>query len=139
MVETYTAWYGKGRAQDWRTPQELFNKLNQQYNFTLDGAASNDNALLPKASTQDCPVPWTGERVFCNPPWSDIASFIPLAAQAEMAVLLVPARPNAKWFHAALASGARVEFFLGRPKFVNPRQKASGSSPVDCLLLVWGK
>lgn len=74
-----------------------------------------------------------GERVFCNPPWSMIKPFVDLAPFADLAVLLVPARCNARWFHRALSYGAAVEFFLGRPRFGDGR----GSSPVDCLLLVF--
>lgn len=30
--------------QDWGTPIDFFNKLNEKYGFTLDAAASRDNA-----------------------------------------------------------------------------------------------
>lgn len=138
MVGTaYVGWYGKGRYQAWQTPPDMFAKLHARYRFNLDGAASPDNALLLDASTADSPVPWTGRRVFCNPPWSDIASFLEYAPSAELAVFLVPARTNARWFHRALELGARVEYFKGRPRFVKDGQTHSGS-PVDCLLLVFG-
>lgn len=133
---SYIDWYGKGRYQAWQTPPDLFNKLHREYKFNLDGAASEENRLLPEASTVDQPISWRGRRVFCNPPWSDIASFVELAVFAELAVLLVPARTNARWFHRALALGAEVRFFLGKPRFVkNGVQK--WNSPVDCVLLVF--
>lgn len=134
----YTDWYGKGRTQEWQTPPDLFEKLNQIYEFDLDGAASDENALLPEYSTAENPVSWKGRRVFCNPPWSDIAPFIEYASEAKLAVLLVPARPNVKWFHRALSLGAEVKFFLGRPKFINPNKSNTNNSPVDCVLLVFG-
>ena len=130
---TYTNWYQKDRKQDWCTPPSLFNPLHARFQFTLDGAAREDNALLPRYSSPDKPRSWVAERVFCNPPWSDIPPFVERAATADVAVLLVPARTNAKWFHRALALGAKAEFFLGRPRFVG----AKSGSPVDCLLLVW--
>jgi phage N-6-adenine-methyltransferase len=133
-VTAYVEWYGKDRKQDWRTPTALFDRLDAIYRFDLDGAADDENALKPDYSTADRPAPWTGRRVFCNPPWSSIPPFIELAATAEIAVLLVPARTNAKWFHRALELGARPAFFVGKPKFVG----APYNSPVDCLLLVWG-
>lgn len=89
--------------------------------------------MLPIASTAEEPRDWTGERVFCNPPWSNIRPFLALAAQAELAVLLVPARTNAEWFHRALQLGAVPQFFLGRLTFVG----ANGQCPVDCCLLVF--
>jgi hypothetical protein len=132
----YKDWYAGDRLQSWGTPANIFDPLHEEFGFTMDGAASEQNALLPRASTLEQPLRWYGERVFCNPPWSDIAPFLELAASAELAVLLVPARTNAKWFHKALALGAKVRFFLGRPKFVGP---AVGNSPVDCLLLIFGE
>lgn len=49
------------------------------------------------------------------------------APAAELAVFLVPARPNARWFHHALKLGATAEFFLGRPKFVKDGKPGPGS------------
>lgn len=131
--QSYVSWYGGERRQTWQTPPALFERLNAEYGFTLDGASEPGNGLLPRASTADDPLPWTFERVFCNPPWSNIAPFVEQAAHAELAVLLVPARTNARWFHRALELGASVVYFLGKPKFVG----AKHTSPVDCVLLVF--
>lgn len=131
---TYIDWYGGKRAQTWQTPDELFRRLHHEYQFTMDGAASEGTGLLPRASTPEAPRPWEGERVFCNPPWSNIAPFVELGPTAALAVLLVPARTNARWFHQALALGAETRYFLGKPRF----RGAKWNSPVDCLLLVFG-
>lgn len=131
----YVGWYGGARRQDWQTPREIFDPLHAEYGFDLDGASDGPNALLPDASTPEDPKPWSGRRVFCNPPWSAIAPFVELAATADLAVLLVPARTNSRWFHRALELGAKTRFFLRRPKFVG----GGSSSPVDCLFLVFEK
>jgi hypothetical protein len=132
----YVDWYGKGeRKQNWRTPKKLFDALNEQYAFTMDGASELGNGLLPKASTAESPLSWTGERVFCNPPWSNIRPFVEQAKDADVAVLLVPARTNARWFHRALELGAIPRFFKPKPKF----EGATSSSPVDCVFLVFTK
>lgn len=134
----YVDWYAGGRKQNWRTPRELFDPLHAEYAFTMDGASETGNGLLPKASTVEAPLPWSGERVFCNPPWSDIFPFVELAAKADLAVLLVPARTNVRWFHRALKLGAVPRFFAGRPKFEGAPDGTKGhNSPVDCLLLVF--
>lgn len=126
-------WYQGRRDQTLCTPRDFFSRLNDEFDFSLDGAADSQNALLPKFSTRDAPLSWSGERVFCNPPWSNIPPFIELAPIAESAVLLVPARTNCRWFHRALALGAEPRFFLGKLRFGETRW----NSPVDCLLLVW--
>lgn len=138
-MSEYVGWYGAGRRQDWGTPIYLFEALNHLYQFNLDGAADEDNRMLPEASTPEAPIPWDGRRVFCNPPWSTIPPFIEEAAKAELAVLLVPARTNSKWFHRALALGAKVHFFLGRPAFRHRDPHKGHNSPVDCVLLVFGE
>lgn len=127
--------YAGKRRQDWTTPRTMFDALHAEYGFTLDGASGDGNALLPRGLTaSDVFVSWSGERVFCNPPWARIAEFVELAAFADLAVLLVPARVNTRWFHRALELGAAVRFFEGRPRFGDGK----GSSPFDCLLLVFG-
>lgn len=127
----YIDHYKGERLQTWRTPREFFLRLHAKYAFTLDGAA-DDDALLPRffADVRS----WKGERVFCNPPWSNIPPFVELAFEADIAVLLVPARTNARWFHRAIKLGAQVRFFVGKIKFVG----AKHTSPVDCVLLVFG-
>ena len=137
--EPYVGWYGKARRQDWTTPHSIFDPLHAEFRFDLDGAADDGNGLLPDASTPDAPKRWFRRRVFCNPPWSTITPFVELAATADVAVLLVPARTNCRWFHRALALGAKVRFFEGRPAFGNGAHDGPGhNSPVDCLLLVFG-
>jgi hypothetical protein len=129
----YVKHYEGERKQDRPTPREFFEKLHARFRFTVDGAANPDgsNSMLPRwfAAYQS----WEGERVFCNPPWSDIAPFVLLASTAEFACLLVPARTNCRWFHKALELGAKPDFFLGKPNFGGP-----WNSPVDCVLLLFG-
>ena len=38
---------------DWETPQELFNKLHEEFHFTLDAAASDHNHKLPRYYTEN--------------------------------------------------------------------------------------
>ena len=134
---SYVDHYAGARKQDWTTPRAFFDRLHAEFSFTLDGAADPDNALLPRYETEATATAsnWRGERVFCNPPWSNIAPFIESAAAADLAVLLVPARTNAQWFHRALKLGAEVRYFVGKLKF----GEAKWNSPVDCVLLVFAR
>lgn len=140
MADRYIDWYGKGRHQNWRTPRAFFDDLHAEFGFTMDGASEPGNGLLPVAATADTPVSWDGQRVFCNPPWSNIRPFIEQTINAELAVFLVPARTNVVWFHRALELGATPRFFKGRPKFELPEHSGNGNpSPVDCMLLVFDR
>src|SRR5262245_15118842 len=62
----------KKPSPDWITPQALVDVLNLDYRFTLDPAASRENAKCPRFYTREddgLSKSWAGERVFCNPPY----------------------------------------------------------------------
>ena len=55
------------------TPNNLFDKLNREFNFTLDAAASKENAKCAKFYSEEqdsMNVEWRNERVILNPPYS---------------------------------------------------------------------
>ena len=57
---------------EWATPQELFDKLNDEFHFTLDPCALPSNAKCAKYYTPEedgLIQDWGGETVFCNPPY----------------------------------------------------------------------
>ncbi len=83
-----------GGSDDWRTPYRLFRNLHREFNFNLDGAATEHDTLLPRFTDDISRQSWDGERVFCNPPYSDIPSFLLKAAEADLAVFLIPYRPH---------------------------------------------
>lgn len=131
-MSRYVDHYQGERKQDRCTPKKFFKELHAKYSFTMDGAATSENALLRKFSSENFPRSWVGERVFCNPPWSNIRPFVELAPTALFACLLVPARTNCLWFHRALELGAKPEYFKGKPNF-----SGKWNSPIDCLLLIF--
>ena len=59
-------------TDQWATPQDFFEKLNNEFDFTLDPCADDTNHKCQKYYTvkQDGLIQsWFGERVFCNPPY----------------------------------------------------------------------
>ncbi|MBQ1430696.1 MAG: adenine methyltransferase, partial [Firmicutes bacterium] len=94
------------QSDEWETPDTLFESLNTIFNFTLDAASSDDNFKLPKHYTindDGLSKSWEGERVFCNPPYSQVKKWVKKSYdernKAEVIVLLIPARTDTKWFH----------------------------------------
>lgn len=108
---------------DWRTPPEIFDPLHEEFDFTIDAAASVENALLPRFWTeQDNALiqDWSGERVYCNPPYGKHQiPFIQKASvcEAEVSVLLIPARTDTRIWHDKIFPLAEVRFLKGRVKF----------------------
>lgn len=87
-----------GGSDCWRTPPLLFKNLHQEFGLTLDGAASKHDALLPRFTDDIHNQSWVGEKVFCNPPYSDIPSFLLKASEADLAVFLIPYRPHTTYW-----------------------------------------
>ncbi|MFB3784559.1 DNA N-6-adenine-methyltransferase [Escherichia coli] len=83
-----------GGSDCWRTPPLLFRNLHREFSFSLDGAATKHDTLLPRFTDDISRQSWVNERVFCNPPYSDIPSFLLKAAEADLAVFLIPYRPQ---------------------------------------------
>ncbi|EPB2021667.1 DNA N-6-adenine-methyltransferase [Escherichia coli] len=87
-----------GGSDDWRTPYRLFRNLHREFSFSMDGAATKHDTLLPRFTDDIHNQSWVGERVFCNPPYSDIPSFLLKAAEADLAVFLIPYRPQTTYW-----------------------------------------
>ncbi|MGA3904009.1 DNA N-6-adenine-methyltransferase [Escherichia coli] len=87
-----------GGSDCWRTPSLLFRNLHREFGLTLDGAASKHDALLPRFTDDIHNQSWVGEKVFCNPPYSDIPSFLVKASESDLAVFLIPHRANTSYW-----------------------------------------
>lgn len=133
---------------NWRTPPEIFQKLNEEFNFDLDAAADSENTLcdrfLGKQADALSPAPWPGYRIFLNPPYGRMLEpFVRRAAKeaalGKVVVALVPLRTRAAWFHeAVIGRASEVRCVRKRIKFLRPdgtRPKFTGSC--DSMIIVW--
>nr|WP_256098324.1 phage N-6-adenine-methyltransferase [Staphylococcus haemolyticus] len=60
------------KSNEWTTPQHLFDELNQEFNFTLDPCATEENAKCSKHFTIEddgLSKDWSNDVVFMNPPY----------------------------------------------------------------------
>jgi len=119
-------------TDEWETPQELFNKLNEIYNFTLDPCASVNNHKCKKYFTKEengLLKSWQNEIVFCNPPYSNIKEWVKKCYDEYKKnnitiVLLIPARTDTLYFHNYIYHIANIEFLKGRLHFSNSKNSA---------------
>ena len=114
------------QSNEWETPQDLFDKLNAEFRFTLDPAATPFNAKCKwfyTKETNGLAQSWDGETVFCNPPYGrEIGQWVKKAAESKaLTVMLMPARTDTDYFHRYIYQNPNVEirFLKGRVKFVN--------------------
>lgn len=133
------------------TDPELFSRLNERFRFTVDVAASSDNAKCADYYTEELDgleQSWGGERVWCNPPYSNIEPWVKKAwnSGAVLVVMLLPANRTEqgwwqRWVEPYRQKGSlRVEFLPGRPRFVNMGKPGIGPNerpPFGCCLLIW--
>ncbi len=87
-----------GGSDSWRTPPLLFRNLHREFSFSMDGAATEHDTLLPRFTDDISRQSWVSEKVFCNPPYSDIPSFLIKASEADLAVFLIPYRPHTTYW-----------------------------------------
>lgn len=118
------------------TPQDFFDKLNEEFKFNLDVCATRENAKCTKYYTIEdngLDQPWSGS-IFMNPPYGrDIIKWMEKASKAAangaLVVCLVPARTDTKWWHT-YALPHEVRFIKGRLKFGGAKNNAPFPSAV---------
>lgn len=147
-------------TDDRRTRDDFFAEVNIAGRFTLDAAASHENAKCSKYFTTEengLIQSWSAERVWCNPPYSDCGAWVGKAwdsmwSGCEYIAMLLPAnRTEQKWWQSAVEpfrdrpegfNGVHltVRFLAGRMRFERPNwtKPAKGDRPPFGLcLLIW--
>ncbi len=130
------------KSNEWETPIWLFNKLNEEFNFYCDVAATKNNHLCEYYFTEEensLLQDWSiYKNCFCNPPYGKLISkFIQKGYEESLkgcnVVFLIPARTDTKWWHEYCSKG-EVRFIKGRLKFQNrtfPSWKSDGSHKIS--------
>lgn len=124
---------------DWRTPPNFFQSLDQRFNFSFDLASDEKNKLVQKNFTVDDDAlshDWHKIKgwLWLNPPYGrGIGSWFQKAAKesalgAKIAVLAFSSTET-EWFQSAWNNASEIWFFTKRIKFVNPESSESKSLP----------
>ena len=129
------------QTNEWATPQNFFDELNQEFKFTLDPCATKQNAKCSKYYTQTdngLSESWDNETVFCNPPYGrEIKHWVKKASEAVggVVVMLVPARTDTSYFHDYIYNKSEIRFIRGRLKFGDSKN----SAPFPSMLVIYKK
>lgn len=126
------------KSDEWTTPQEFYDELNKEFNFTLDPCATDSNHKCENYYTKESNgllQNWGGNRVFCNPPYSKIADWVAKAFYETrndntVVVLLIPSRTDTRYFHNYIKDRAEIRFVKGRLKFGSGKNSAPFPSMV---------
>lgn len=111
------------KNQEYATPWDLFNKVNEEFHFTCDVCANENNYKVSNYIDEKADAlkqSWTGV-CWMNPPYKDLKKWVIKAYEESRkdgctVVCLIPARTNTKWWHDYCMQGD-IRFIEGRPKF----------------------
>lgn len=128
------------QTDQWSTPQDFFDKLNEEFHFTLDACADEFNHKCTKYYTKEQDgllQDWQGETVFCNHPYGNKETGIWTKKCYEESlkpgttvVMLTPARTDRISFHKYIYGKAEIRFIKGRLKFGDGKNPAPFPSMV---------
>ena len=130
------------KEEKWATPQDFFDKLNDEFHFTLDAAASPDNAKCPVYFTEEqdgLAQSWGGHTVWCNPPYCrKTGAWVKKAYEEHRCtgctiVMLLPSRTDVRWFHDYILGKAEIRFIKGRLKFGGSKN----SAPFPSIVVIY--
>ena len=127
------------KSDEWATPDDFFDKLNQEFSFTLDPCADDTNFKCKKHFTIEddgLAQSWANEVVFMNPPYSNVKDWIKKAYNSRrksVVVCLVPARVDTRWFHDYCTYAKEIRFVKGRLKF----GESKNSAPFPSMVVVF--
>lgn len=125
-------------SNEWETPQAFFDKLNEEFGFTLDPCCTHENAKCKTHFTKQddgLSQSWANKVVFMNPPYGrEIGhwmrkAFVESRQSATVVVCLVPARTDTAWWHDYAIKG-EVRFIRGRLKFNGHKNSAPFPSAI---------
>lgn len=125
-------------TDNWETPQQFFQELNQEFHFTLDVCADSENAKCPAyydKFTDGLTKSWAWAKTcYMNPPYGrTIGQWMKKAYESSLegatVVCLVPACTDTKWWHDYAIKG-EVRFIKGRLKFGGHKNSAPFPSAV---------
>jgi phage N-6-adenine-methyltransferase len=130
------------KSDEWETPQDLFDNLNSELNFTLDVSANAQNTkceVYIDKELDGLKINWTSV-CWMNPPygkqigkWVEKAYNQVKSEMAKIVVCLLPARTDTRWFHNYILNKAEIRFIKGRLKFGGSKN----SAPFPSMIVIF--
>jgi phage N-6-adenine-methyltransferase len=130
------------RREDWGTPLDLYDSLNEYFDFAVDLAATEENALAPEYVVDFFKEDWKSMRDYenkwcwCNPPYGTkgVGEWVKHVVEVGCnCVMLIPASVGADWWQNVWNGAARICFVRGRLAF----QGAPHGAMFDSALVVF--
>ena len=120
---------------EWRTPKQVFNALDAEFEFCADMASDDDNNLHEVYFTQESDSlnnDWRElvvdvygfsnktDYVWCNPPYSDPMPWVKKAIESQLnglgVVMLLNADTSVGWFKEAYKTVSEIRYIIADEK-----------------------
>lgn len=129
------------KSDEWSTPQDVFDELNEEFKFDLDPCATDSNHKCEQYYTKEqdgLKQDWGGHTVFVNPPYSKIKDWTEKAYREgckdhTTVVLLIPSRTDTRYFHDFIYNRSEIRFLKGRLRFGD----SENSAPFPSMVVIF--
>lgn len=133
------------KSNEWATPQDFYDELNKEFEFTLDPCSTNENKKCKKNYTIEddgLSKDWGGEVVFMNPPYGGhTGEWVKKAYETAynnqgnwnktaVVCLIVSATDRSYWHEYIFPYANQIRFIRGRLKFGGVKNTAPFASAV---------
>lgn len=129
---------------NWATPKEFYNKLDEEFHFDFDPCPFNDGEITP--DKDGLLIEW-GKRNYINPPYSRklkeafVKKAIEESKKGKLCVMLLPVSTSTVLFHDFIKPNAKeIRFVRGRISFegINTfgEKVGKGSAPMHDSMIV---
>jgi len=122
---------------NWATPKEVYNYLDQEFHFDFDPCPLNH-------SFDGTQVEW-GLNNFVNPPYSRslkeafIRKAFEESKKGKTSVMLLPVSTSTKIFHEIIYPNAEIRFWKGRINFLpnGVKDEKYGGGQMDSMIVIF--
>ena len=132
-------------SDNWATPKDFYDKLNQEFNFDFDPCPLNLGEITPE--NDGLLIEW-GKSNYINPPYSRelkekfVIKAIEESKKDKLCVMLLPVSTSTKLFHDhILPNASDIRFVKGRIKFLGVNTKGeyvTNKAPMhDSMIVVF--
>ena len=122
------------KRQDWKTPQKVYEALNNEFKFDYDPCLLTTDTIHPIDTLGSS---WSGNVIYVNPPYNRLADWIKKCHQewkkGKTIVMLIPARTDTKAFHEYIYHQAELRFIKGRLCF----DDSGNPAPFPSMIVIW--
>lgn len=142
---------GLDPRQCWRTPPELWGRMNRIWQFYMDAAASTQSALCglwcgpdhPHTNRRDGLSADWASRTYCNPGFSNITPWLEKAHNEvrrrgiDLAVVMTHVQTSSRWFCDWAMRSDEIIFLTPRVQFVPVPGIPASTNSRDNMLVVY--